>query len=335
MDTLRSLPLHFWWLCAGCAIGFGLLWWATLGRRRWRRLAQLRQALAAVAGTDAGNGPTGRWPPAMADTSRPAFLFIGDSASHVQGLFAAGGMQALDEPIAGSPWRTASHPAFTPIVLRADLMQDAAAPDARRLWLQGLMALTAQRPALPLNGIVVCVAARALPHAPPPIAALVHEAAQLLQVQLPIYLVVTGLEHLPGHAQVCAGLPAEVLAQALGHRFPEPPSRDAGPTAAQQLDAAFGAMSPRLEALAAALMRDLAQPAARLAILQWTDHVLALQAGLRPLLEQLFEPASPARWRGLFFTAAAGEASPGAFAADLFARFLPEDQALARSTERP
>lgn len=334
MDTLRSLPLPFWWLYAGCAIGFGLLWWATLGRRRWRRLARLRRALAAVAGTHSGDGAAGWLPPALADTSRPAFLFIGDTASHVQGLLAAGGVQAPDGP-AGSPWQTASHPAFTPIVLRADLMQDAAAPDARRRWLQGLMALAAQRPAMPLNGIVVCVAAHTLPQAPPSLATLAREAAQLLQLQLPIYLVVTGLEQLPGHAQVRAGLPAEVLAQALGHRFPEPPSTGAGLTAAQQLDAAFGAMSPRLDALSATLMRDLAQPAERLAVLQWTDHLLALQAQLRPLVEQLFEPAGPATWRGLFFTAAADEAGSGAFAADLFARFLPEDQALARSADLP
>ena len=81
-------------------------------------------------------------------------------------------------------------------------------------------------------------------------------------------------------------------------------------------------------------MRELAQPAARLAVLQWTEHLLALQAGLRPLVEQLFEPAGPATWRGLFFTAAAGAAGPGAFATDLFARFLPEDQTLARHAER-
>ena len=161
-------------------------------------------------------------PPAMGYTSRPAFLFVGDAGSHVQGLLAAGGVQALDGPAAGSPWQTGLHPALTPVVLRPDLVQDAAAPDARRLWLQGLMALATQRPAMPLGGIVVCVAARALPQAPRQLGALVHEAAQLLQLQLPVYLVVTGLEHLPGHAQVCASLPAEVLAQALGHRFPEP-----------------------------------------------------------------------------------------------------------------
>jgi hypothetical protein len=329
MDTLRSLPPRFWWLCLSCAIGFGLLWWATLGERRRRRLALLRQALAATADADGVCGPL---PLALADAPHPRILFIGTPGADVSGLLAAGGVQLQDASSTGSPWRTGSHPALTPIVLHPHRVEDAMAPDARRVWLQGLMALASERPSMPLNGIVVCIEARALPQTPRTLVALVHEAARLLQLRLPVYLVVTGLEQLPGYAQVRAGLPAEVLGQAVGHRFAEPPI-DAGHTALQQLDAGFGTIAPRLEALSAALMRGLPQPAARLAVLQWSDHVLALQAALGPLVEGLFEPAGHATWRGLFFTAG-GETGTSAFETDLFHRFLPEDRALARNAER-
>ena len=378
-QLLHALSAPFWLLTLGCAAGFALLWWWTLGHRRWQRRRLLQRRLAEVGnggnggggggsgggegGDGSGSGATNSRPAAHPLTStapgtssvlHPRFLFVGDAAADVAGLLRAGG--ALPQRATPSaPWQAWTQLAMTAIALAPGVAENAttaASPTnatnatnaadaadatnaedvadrrARRLWLQGLLALAEQHPALPLNGIVVCVAAEALPQAPRRLAALVQEAAQLLQLQMPVYVVVTGLERLQGYAQVCAGLPPEVLAQALGHCFIEPDT--SGGSAAPRLDALFAPLAARLQALGMALVRDQPDPAARLAIVHWVEQVLALQAGLGTLVDQLFVPPAGAQWRGLYLAAAASPAGPGAFATDLFQRFLPGDQSLAR-----
>src|SRR3546814_4938413 len=50
---------------------------------------------------------------------------------------------------------------------------------------------------------------------------LVDEAMEHLQIKLPVYFLVTGLERLHGYAQFRAALPAEAFSQALGFCLPE------------------------------------------------------------------------------------------------------------------
>src|SRR3546814_17830242 len=50
---------------------------------------------------------------------------------------------------------------------------------------------------------------------------LVDEAMEHLQIKLPVYFLVTGLERLHGYAQFRAALPAEAFSQALGFRLPK------------------------------------------------------------------------------------------------------------------
>jgi hypothetical protein len=57
---------------------------------------------------------------------------------------------------------------------------------------------------------------------------------------------------------------------------------------------------------------------------------------LRTLAEGLFDNGpgrtlAPARWRGLYLAAAPEDSGDDAFVADLFRRFLPSDQPLARA----
>ncbi|MDM0054657.1 type VI secretion system protein [Variovorax fucosicus] len=330
-QVLHSLPAQFWLLLLGCAVGFALLWWWTLGHRRWQRRRLLHTRLAEL-GHGAADSPPAAQPPAgtapgTSDALHPRFLFVGDAAANVAGLLQAGGALPQKET-ASTPWQAWTQPAMTAIAPGPGIAEDTADSGARSLWLQGLLTLAEQRPALPLNGVVVCVAAQALPQAPRRLAALVQEAAQLLQLQLPVYVVVTGLERLQGYAEVRAGLQPEVLAQALGHCFIEPDAGSGG--GAPRLDALFAPLSARLQALGMALVRDQPDPAARLAILRWIEQVVALQAGLAALADRLFAPGAGAPWRGLYLTAAASEADQGAFATDLFQRFLPDDQSLAR-----
>jgi type VI protein secretion system component VasK len=156
----------------------------------------------------------------------------------------------------------------------------------------------------------------------------VDEAAELLRLQLPVYLLVTGLERLAGYEVLREALPPAARAQALGHRLPDTSAAAARP------DALFEPLALRLHALRMGLLRNQPEPARRLAIHAFVEQVRALQPGVRAFAQQLFEPArgghAVARWRGLYLVAAPEDSDQSAFVADLFQRFLPADQPLAR-----
>jgi len=105
-------------------------------------------------------------------------------------------------------------------------------------------------------------------------------------------------------------------------------------TAVTRSDALFEPLALRLHALRMGLLRSQPEPSRRQAIHAFVEQVRALQPGLRTFAQQLFEPArgghAAARWRGLYLVAAPGDSNQCAFVADLFQRFLPADQPLAR-----
>ncbi|MEJ8849295.1 type VI secretion system protein [Variovorax rhizosphaerae] len=339
---MNALPHRFWLLTVLCAVAFALLWWWTLGRRRSQRLRTLR-GLLAKSDIDDADTALAALPQALseadaADISKPWVMFIGNAAANLPGLLA----------IEAQPWmfwQGLVRPEMAAIVMGpAAVSNGVAGQRARGLWLRALMALAEQRPALPLNGIVVCVEARELLQPPQTTAPLaerlqrvLRETTQLLELRLPVYVLVTGLERLAGHVEVCEVLAPQVLAQALGHRLPEPGSGAATPghSAGERFDALFATLSTRLRALGAGLLLEHPDaPAARLASHQWVEQLLALEPALRELVVKLFEPAndgSPACfWRGLYLTGASSPQSQAAFSSDLLRRFLPADQSLAR-----
>ena len=93
------------------------------------------------------------------------------------------------------------------------------------------------------------------------------------------------------------------------------------------------------DALRMALLREQPGARGRLAIHEFIEAMRALQPALRQVAEALFEShgrgSRGPRWRGLYVTAAASGAAGGAFVTDLFERFLPADQPLARPGRAP
>ena len=364
MTTLSSLPATFWQLVAVCGIAFIALWWWLLGapqaaRRRALRaritalgpaesaseLAALQVMREAVAQARRGlrrTGPAAR-PSHEGLYGIPWFLFIGDTAADVPGLLAAAHSVsplpvAHDRDTSGRAfWRWWFFETMTAIETSSAAVCDAGSRRTRNLWYQALMELAEQRERLPLNGVVVCVGAACLlgeaADVTPGTARLRHvvdEAAEHLQLRLPVYLIVTGLERLTGYDTVRGALPAEVLAQALGHRLPLQ-DRSAAPAAGDRLSDLFEPISARLQALRLRLLEEATSAADRLAIHAFFDRVSALQPGLRSVVDRMFEESRGRRspyWRGLYLTGVQAEGGP-AFVADLFQRFLPADQPLA------
>ncbi|WP_413761580.1 type VI secretion protein IcmF/TssM N-terminal domain-containing protein [Variovorax sp. Varisp41] len=319
--------------------------------------AQQRLRLAPrprAAGENADDGDFG----GGAAPRAPWLLFLGDAAAGLPGLLAASPLDAdpSDDAPAGpvrDGWRWWTGGAMAAIEIDARVLEDVAdAPQARALWLASLLALAERRERIPLHGIVACIGAQALREAPTDAVAfrmriarlrrLVEEIGRTLRLQLPFYLVVTGLEGLEGYGALRGALPPEVLAQALGHRLPlenAAPEADGG----ARLDAVFEPIATRLHALRMGLQREQPGAAGRLAVHAFVEGVRSLRPGLRLAAEALFEShgrkareARGLRWRGLYLSAAAGTSGGnGAFVADLFDRFLPADQSLARPGRLP
>ncbi|MET3497984.1 type VI secretion system protein [Variovorax boronicumulans] len=372
MTTLLS-PLYFFWtLVALCLVGFVLLYASVrdAGRGARRRgllrriealaapvdeatvdalrtsMAQARQALrhAPPPPARASHASHGSHAPAA---PTPWFLFLGDAAAGLPGLFATAHAErpppAGDEALGQTCWRWWLTDAAMGIEIHPDAVAEPADTStslhARGLWLQALLALADRRDRLPLNGLVVCFAANTLLRADaadaPATAArmrrLIDEAGDTLRLQLPVYLVVTGLQKLPGYATVRGALPPEVLAQVLGHRLTDP---SASSPAGERLDAVFEPLALQLHALRMGLLRELPGAAGQLAIHSFVESVQALQPALREVAAALFDShgkgSRAPRWRGLYLTASSSGATGGAFVHDLFGRFLPADQPLAR-----
>jgi type VI secretion system protein ImpL len=364
MGSPMLSPMHVLPLLALCLFAFALLWWFVLGARRRARRRQLRRRIAALrrAPTTLDTAPTALLQsiaqarealqparPARAAVDAPLyrvpwFLFLGDAAADVAGLLDAA--QGADPPphparadAAAAFWRWRRLPSMVAIEIRPAVVDDAEDRRERILWHEALLALTVERPRLPLNGIVLCVDAASLAGAAretgPMLRALrrlIDEAAEHLRLQLPVYLVVTGLDQLPGYDTLRAALPAEALAQALGHRLPAAPQP--GASAGARLAELFDPLMLRLHALRMALLREAREAPQRQAVHGFVEQLRALRPGLELLVQALFDEAHgprPLRWRGLYFVAAGAQPAGPAFVADLFRRFLPADQPLART----
>ncbi|MBB3180787.1 type VI secretion system protein [Variovorax sp. Sphag1AA] len=363
MSQLPPIPMQFWTLLALCLIALLSLWWVLLGSGRAARRRSLRARIVAVTpGGAAALAPTEDaaiqqslaqqvlpMRPASSGTPRrsalyttPWFLFVGDASAHVAELLAlATGRPPVPNAPAGNRafWRWHRLPSMIAIEVHPAVLDNAPDPRERSLWYRALLELAERRKRLPLNGIVVCVSAstllepaRARDELARRLRALIYDTAEHLRIQLPVYLVVTGLERLDGFDALRAALPIGVLEQALGHRL----HNGAAPRvpADKQLDGLYGEVMQRMHALRMALFRAERSPAQRHAIHTFVEQLRSLQPGLRSTADVLFGygagPRSP-RWRGLYFTATPSNGMAGAFAQDLFTRFLPSDQPLAHS----
>lgn len=361
MTGLLLSPVHrFWLLLALCLLGFGLLYAVVRDAGRGARRRGLRKRLAALAEPAADAGGTAlavdtlkesmtraqqamrRAPWARPSAPVPWFLFFGNASANLAGLLATAHAERTDAASGAAWWHWWLTHRLVAIEIDAGAVGDkAGTPQSRSLWLHSLLALAERRDRLPLNGLVVAVAAGDLLDADATelksLAArtrrLLGEASDGLRLQMPTYLVVTGLERLPGYAILRGALPPEVLAQALGHRLTDPSAFIETP-AGERLDTVFEPIAQQLHALRMSLLREQPGPTGRLAIHEFVEAVRALQPGLRQFAQVLFEnhgrgPRAP-RWRGFYLTASASDAAGGAFVHDLFEHFLPVDQPLVR-----
>lgn len=334
---------------AGVALLCWLAWregWlgALLRWRRWhghltaaRRKGQTASAPSVRALRAAITAPAeleSTWQPLPHPTHQtlPRLLWVGDASSALPTLLAA---VAPEGPVKEA--RAADEEPFwrwwwLPHQLAIEVCPPAPPPEPQQdlLWLHALRTLAQTQPQRPLDGMVMCISA-ALLRAEPKVAETVmqllarraHESASLLSPRLPLYLLVTGLQDLPGYATVRAATPAAVLQQALGWCAPAEPTE--APTQAWQ--AAHATWQAALHAWRLGLMANSGQARERHDIHRFAQALLALAPGLHRLEQALnLQSGTGPRLQGLYFTASAPQP---AFVDDLFERFLSAHQARA------
>ena len=369
LALLPLVPMRFWQVLALCLVALVVLWWFMAGQRKASLKGRTRKRIGDLGPGNAEDErePLQKMGAAIAEAKRtiarspemdkgrnplyriPWLLFVGDQAADVDGLLRAGCEVSpfpppdKDEMDADDVWRWWFFKSMIGIEMHPRVVADNGARLDRGLWYQALMKLADEREKLPLNGIVVAVAAQtllgpadALKSTATRLRRLVDEAMEHLQVQMPVYFVVSGLDRLPGYAQVRATLPAEAFAQALGHRFADNEVLSAASSG--RIDDILKPIEDRLHALRMTALRAQATPTQRRAVFDFVESLRQAQQGLSLFVTLMLEDnpfQRTPRWRGLYFAGSADAAHRGgAFVADLFTRFLPSDQPLAGTSFR-
>jgi type VI secretion system protein ImpL len=277
----------------------------------------------------------------------PWLLFLGDSEADVPGLLQTAAHASHGRMLPSDGALTSGHwwlfRSLVAIEMNARLVQvqsDTRTED--QLWSDALAKFSRERRKLPLDGVVLCIGAQSLLQ---PNSAVASIAARLrrmadegtlrLGLQLPLYVVVTGLESLPGQASFRSAVPLSAFRKVLGWRISETanPNGAVGDTRGP-----VDAVIERLHMVGMAALANQREPHGRRGVFEFNRSLTGLQQGLGVFLDALKVGDATAqrrlRWCGLYFTSKAQGVTPnGDFVEDLFNRFLPGDRMLARRME--
>jgi hypothetical protein len=275
----------------------------------------------------------------------PWFLVLGDATSNQAGLLrAASGTSPFpasprDATAEGQLWQWWFYKEAIALETSPRFVCDVSDRASRGLWYQALQLLSQHRPRLPLNGILVCVPATALGAEKSGdelrehglrLRRVLDEAMKYLQLQLPVYIIVTRCDDLSGFAEFLEGLPKEARGQVLGYRHDMGLSQEGPPQAL--IEKVFEDMRLRLHTIRLGLLKNEGNPTRRRGVFEFVEAFAGLKPGLALLFKLVFEENPFQRtpqWRGLYF---AGTGKHPAFVDDFFTRFLPADQPLATRT---
>jgi type VI protein secretion system component VasK len=352
------------WFTGGIVVAvLGLIGWT--GVLAWQSLVMMRAHTRVADSTEAGYG-IGSFTAAVRDAARrlrgailhpfrrrgqwrqlsrhPWLLFVGDSAADVRSLLQAAASaphaRELSRANDTRPWHWWVFRALVAIEPGPRLSHPhATIGDSEAPWSKALSLLATERRKLPLDGLVVCIAAQSLREPDGTVAThadrlhrLADEATRRLQLQLPVYVVVTGLEALPGHAAFRAALPGSVFRRVLGWRH----AAVVGDGVLDgRMEVQAEAVAGRLLSTALAVLATERDPHRRREAFAFAQSLYGVQRGLHTFLDRLQTNEAHGErrlhWQGLYITGGSRDAAPsGDFVDDLFGRFLPADRVLAR-----
>lgn len=199
-------------------------------------------------------------------------------------------------------------------------------------WLAALRLLKARRPEMPLNAFVLCVSQRLLLGDPQQrrdhsynLRRMLDAAGAELGLAVPVYLVVTRLDGLPGFDAFYNSLPPGTADQALGLLIDDP---DAFGGSAEDRAGLIAPMFERMKNLRLGILRREQRPSARRGVFEFSQHFARLEDAINAMAGFLAERnvmQHPVMLRGIF---CAGGGNNAAFTKDFFDRFLLQDHGL-------
>lgn len=277
----------------------------------------------------------------------PWFLFLGSADAQIEDLLKTAVVAPKVPPeradrLSSVNWHWWLLDNLIAIELSSSFLVDKTCDAAGwQLYEQAIAMIHHERKKLALNGVVISVAVSSMIGQDAALAERgrilrdhLDEIYATMRLNCPIYLVVTGLDQLPGHDGLFRALPPELGKQVIGYRI-DPPQLM--PKAVMRLPQIFDELCTQLEAL-------------RLGILEETVEEGTGQAGLTSRRRHSYEFIEAFKdlgrninafgsamlsddrfrhtllWRGLYFTA---PRSPMSHTQDLFDRFLPVDASVA------
>lgn len=272
----------------------------------------------------------------------PWFYLVGDTPLALNLLRSAAATAPLPPPNPVAQPDTPWHFWFLRDSVVVQLTEAASPDDAvtRTAWREMLTMGRTLRPGLAANGIIVILPIRLLMD-PAGAAArqacqqrlrgLIHGLQQGLGAALPLHVLLTGFEELPGAADLLKHMPPEACSQALGHVYSDAEGHDVAAETARftaTLERFFHQLRlGQLEILDAPPQAAMEREAAFL----FGETVTQFQPALTSFLVDLVAPAAlqhPVRLRSLYLV---GGNHPASFSQDALARLIPRDGALGRA----
>ncbi|MGI9510188.1 MAG: type VI secretion protein IcmF/TssM N-terminal domain-containing protein [Geminicoccaceae bacterium] len=267
----------------------------------------------------------------------PRFLFLGGADSGIADLLEAAAAESPFKPPAQPNPSETFHWTWwlfrKLIAIETSQTFVEGIPEEHRLdaWSTALNALQAHRPAMPVNGYVICIPQHVL-HDPSicrergyAIRRLLDLATTTLNITAPVYLLITRLDDLPGFADFRAALPSGTDRQVMGHLI-EDPSRFSDNRVL--LATALQSMHQRFHKLRLGMLRHEGEAAGKRGVFDFVHGLTKVIGGVSAMVDCLTtknELQNDVRLRGVFMTA---DGQEPAFYRDLFERFLPQDQPL-------
>ena len=178
-------------------------------------------------------------------------------------------------------------------------------------WKTFLALLLKNRPKEPLNGVVLVVSVDSLLNDPDDriertarhIRNRLNEAVNLLGVEFPVWLLVTKMDHMAGFRDFAAGLPKNVLTQAMGQGF-----FAGGYKVAGTFSRAFDAVAQRLQELTASILAlEEADVDSFLALSVFQKEFTTIKPRLLTFMNALCDESpyqAPVPLRGMYFSSA-------------------------------
>lgn len=271
----------------------------------------------------------------------PWFLFLEHEEADGMDLLQAANIYAPLPPLLNQStedqriWNWWFFRSFVGIQFKTDKIGNPNDQDSWEIWKKSLSLLKKKRAKLPLNGIPILISANTLKQDQENIRiigkqfrSMIDEAYKELETWFPVYIIITNCNQLNGYEDFFGSMPTGIEKQAVGHRIElQSINKKDIDSKVHQI---YDPMVERFHAIRLDLLKMPRDTKERYGIFDFVENVKGLKPSLMTLCDALFTE-NPYQydpfWRGLYFTSAKSEIQ---LLDDIFAKFLPSDNPLAR-----